>query len=65
MLLEHVEKVKFCCFQKEDWFMELVLQRVQKGRWFFQETGVIIMTEMFITVCPQGHLHGEEFVSCM
>jgi hypothetical protein len=31
--------------------MELVPQRVQKGRHFSQETGIIIMTEMFITVC--------------
>lgn len=32
MFLEQVEKVNFSCFQKETWLMELVLQRVQKGR---------------------------------
>ena len=30
---------------------ELVLQSVQKGREFFQETAIIIMTEKYIIVC--------------
>lgn len=44
--------------------MELVLQRVQKGREFFQETVIIIMTEIQYTyLCALGTFTWREVCS--
>jgi hypothetical protein len=57
--MEHVEKVNFYCFQKETWLMKLVLRRVQKERYLFEETCIIIV--ILYLPCILSPL--EEFIS--